>query len=92
MRFRQALIAQAEQAHSDGELSRQDLFRIRLATLNPRIANQLEEAAAEQAASQSLLPAGSSPSALGAIDWQNLLSFLRELLPLILQIIKIFSV
>lgn len=86
MKFRQSLIAAAEQAHADGELTRRELFKLRLATLSPRVCDQLEAGCAEQAMSQGALAAGTDVS---AIDWTSLLALLKEWLPTILEWLKL---
>lgn len=88
MNFRRTLIKAAEEAHDTGEITRGDLFRLRFASLRPQVAAQLERCCAEQAELEGIMPAGSS---FNAFDWTTLLAFIRELLPLILELIKIFS-
>lgn len=88
MHFRRTLIQAAEEAQAAGEITRGELFRLRFASLRPQVAAQIEKCCAEQAASEGVLPAGSNVS---AFDWTQLLAFIKELLPLILQLISIFS-
>jgi len=83
--FRQALLKSAESSVRSGELSRMDLMRLRLATLSPKVLSTLHQAAAEQVLSDGLA------ASYGAIDWNALLAFIKELIPLILELIKLFS-
>jgi hypothetical protein len=75
--FRQNLIAAAEKAFEAKEISRAELFRLRFSSLSPANLARLETAVREQAVSD-----GYSPN---AIDW---VALIRELLPIILEIIK----
>jgi hypothetical protein len=88
MHFRKTLIKAAEEAQASGEITRGELFRLRFASLRPQVAAQMEKCCAEQATSEGLMPAAGN---LNAFDWTQLLAFIKELLPLILQIISIFS-
>lgn len=89
-RFRPALMEAAEEAFNSDEITRQQLRRIRFASLIPNMAKSMETFVAEEAESMDKLPAGAAAN-LSAIDWTNLLAFIKELLPLILQLISIFS-
>ena len=83
--FRQALIQVAEQAEAAGEISRRDLRRIRLASAFDRVAAKLEDTCCEEAQYRGLAAATAGP---GAIDWMQLLAFVKEMLPVVLEIIK----
>lgn len=83
--FRKALIASAEQAVKDKELSRLDLFRLRVATMNKATLEKMHQACAEQ-----VLADGKAAS-YGAIDWSKLITILKEVLPIILELIKLFA-
>lgn len=83
--FRSTILKAGEQAVKAGELSRLDLMRLRLATMAPRVLEQIHQAAAEQVLSDGL------SASYGAIDWTKLLAFVKELIPLILELIKLFS-
>lgn len=81
--FREALLAAAEQSYKAGEVDRRDVFRLRLATsLLPRVLNRLEADCCDEAVFH-----GQVASAQ-AIDWQKLIPLLREMLPVILELIK----
>ena len=75
--FRQNLIAAAEKAFEAKEISRAELFRLRFASLSPANLARLETAVREQAIADG--------HSINAIDW---VSLIRELLPIILEIIK----
>jgi hypothetical protein len=83
--FREALLKSGEQAVKSGELSRMDLMRLRLATMSPKVLATAHQFAAEQCLSDGLC------ASYGAIDWNQLLAFIKELIPLILELIKLFS-
>lgn len=82
MRFREALISAAQQAAADGDITQQDVMRIRLATLRPRIVRQMEEECCEQLKSTHAMGANAAP---GAIDWTAFLDFIKQLIQMILQ-------
>lgn len=79
--FRKSLLAAAEQSYKAGEIDRSDVFRLRLATSLPRVLARLEADCCDEAASRGLASAT-------AIDWQQLIPLLREMLPVILEIVK----
>lgn len=83
--FRSSLLDAAEQAARAGEIDRRDVFRLRLATSLPRVLDRLEHECCQHAQASGLAAANQSAA---AIDWTNLISFLKELLPVILEIIK----
>jgi hypothetical protein len=83
--FRKSLISSAEKSCKAGELSRADLFRIRIGSLHKPTLEKMHQACAEQ-----ILADGQAAS-YGAIDWEKLAAFLKEMLPIILELIKLFS-
>jgi hypothetical protein len=83
--FRKALIAAAEKSVKDKELSRLDLFRLRVATMNKATLEKMHQACAEQ-----VLADGQAQS-YGAIDWSKLLAAFKEFLPILLELIKLFA-
>ncbi len=85
--FRKALIAAAEDSQRAGEITRRELLSIRIASLNPRALERMRLAAEEQLAADKGIPV----TGLGEIDWNQLLAFLKELIPVIIQIISLFS-
>lgn len=80
--FRQALLAAASAAVTAGEMSPRDLRRLRLVSIFPSICDRLEDFAVECAIADGLA------AAPGEIDWDQLIKFLEELLPLILEFIQ----
>ena len=83
--FRTALIKAAEQACRDGEISRIELFKVRVASLSEKGLVKMHQAAAEQAFADGRIQSYS------AIDWTQLVSLIKELLLVILQLIELFS-
>ncbi len=83
--FRKSLLAAAEASVKAKELSRLDLFRLRIATMNKSTLEKMHQACAEQ-----VLMDGQATS-YGAIDWSKLLAAFREFLPILLELIKLFS-
>jgi len=79
--LRKDLIEAAQSAFSSGEISRADLFKIRVASLNPRLLGQIQQAVAEQVAFDSV-------NSTDKIDWVKII---KELLPIILQLIALFA-
>lgn len=83
--FRKTLLASAEAAVKAKELSRLDLFRLRIATMNKATLEKMHQACAEQ-----VLADGQAQS-YGAIDWTKLIAFIKEMIPIILELIKLFA-
>jgi hypothetical protein len=83
--FRKALISSAEKSCKAGELSRGDLFRIRIASMHKPTLEKMHQACAEQALSDGLA------ASYGALDWEKLLTLFKEWLPIILELIKLFA-
>lgn len=83
--FRKSLISSAEKSCKAGELSRADLFRIRIASMHKPTLEKMHQACAEQ-----VLADGQAAS-YGAIDWDKLLTLFKEWLPILLELIKLFA-
>lgn len=83
--FRKTLLATAEAAVKAKELSRLDLFRLRIATMNKATLEKMHQACAEQ-----VLVDGQATS-YGAIDWTKLLTAFKEFLPILLELLKLFA-
>ena len=83
--FRKTLLASAESAVKAKEMSRLDLFRLRIATMNKATLEKMHQACAEQ-----VLADGQAQS-YGAIDWSKLLAAFKEFLPILLELIKLFA-
>ena len=83
--FRKSLLATAEAAVKAKELSRADLFRLRIASMHKPTLEKMHQACAEQ-----VLADGQAQS-YGAIDWTKLLTAFKEFLPILLELIKLFA-
>lgn len=86
LQFRAALLAAAQDAHRDGKLTRWQLAKIRLASLNPKIAAELQDCVTDEAVSAGLIPEAAAAEA-GSFDWSKLKELILKLLPLILDIL-----
>jgi hypothetical protein len=86
--FRRSLIKAAEEAHRDGEITRGELFKIRIASLSQPSLRKMQQSIVEQATFEGKIVAGTP---VGAIDWNALLQFIKEALPVILEIIKLLA-
>jgi len=90
--FKSALDKAAVQAFKSKKISRWDLARIRMAiAFRPAAMAEAQACCIDQAVNDGVIRSGSDGAADG-FDWTNLLAFLEGLLPLILELIKIFSV
>ena len=85
--FREVLIEAAEQARDEGSITQRELRVIRFATLFPHVLAKVQSAVATTAKEEGTLAA----SDMAAIDWSAILAFIKELIPLILQLIKLFQ-
>lgn len=83
--FRKTLMTSAEQAYKEGEMTRVEVFKLRVATMNPKVLRAMHQATAEHVLSE-----GKAKS-FSAIDWTKLVEIIKELLPVILQIISLFG-
>jgi hypothetical protein len=92
--FKTALANAAEQACSTGEITRWELARIRLViTFRPRALAEVQGCVIDEGCKAGkILPQAAEAAQSDGFDWNALLEFIRNLLPLILEIIKIFSV
>jgi hypothetical protein len=92
--FKAALQQAAEDACQAGEISRWELARVRLAiAFRPRAVAEVQGCVVDEACRAGKMSADAAAAADGdGFDWNALLEFIRNLLPLILEIIKIFSV
>lgn len=87
--FKAALGKAATHAYRDGEISRVDLAKIRLAILlRPRVVAEAQQLVIDEGAKAGVIKQGSD---VAAIDWNAILAFIQALLPLILQLIELFS-
>lgn len=83
--FRRELLKAAEQGVREGDISRLDMLRLRLVSLNPAQLDRIHQAVSEQAV------ADGRAMSVQAIDWSQLADFIKEILPLILQLISLFG-
>ena len=94
-KFRQQLIQAAVSAQKKNEISRLDLLRIRVASFSPSLIKKAEDLAVIQMAASG----EEGPFSLDAngeivretIDWSGLATFLEKLIPLILELIRVFG-
>lgn len=82
--FRDALLEAAAKAAEEGTISQQDLRRIRILSHFPAAMRKAEQIVKSNADAEGHL-------SVGAPDWSALLGFIKELVPLILELIKLFS-
>lgn len=93
--FKQALLQAAEQeykasiaASAEGQaarFSRLDMLKVRVFCLNPKRLAQLEQAVSDQLVLDQQVPS------INAIDWDKLIGIIKDMLPIILEIIKLIS-
>jgi hypothetical protein len=83
--FRTEVLAMASKQVKAGEISRVQMISLRFATMSPKVLEQMHQACAEQA-----LADGAFQS-YGAIDWTKLRELITEMLPVLLQLLKLFS-
>lgn len=91
--FRRSLIRAAEEAFKANEIKRLDLMRIRVASLSPKVLDRLELAIKEQAIAEGKheVAIGPDGQVVANFDWSKLIPFIRELVPLVLQIIDLIT-
>jgi len=89
--FKATFLKAAEKAYRDGEINRWQLARLRMAAqFRPQVLAEAQAAVVDDAVEAGAMkPMG--PAELAGFDWTQLLAFIQKLLPLILQIISIFS-
>jgi hypothetical protein len=88
--FRHTLLKAAQEEHRAGRLTNWEMYRIRLASaLRPRKLREAQDAVSDQACAAGYMAAASDGDGVG-FDWAALLDFIKELLPIILQIIAMF--
>lgn len=90
--FKTAILTQAREIANDKSLSikerveaRRNVLRLTLLTRNKATLEKMHQACAEQ-----VLADGAAQS-YGAIDWTKLAAFLKEMIPIILELIKLFA-
>jgi hypothetical protein len=94
-KFRQQLIQAAVSAQKKNEISRLDLLRIRVASFSPALIKKAEDLAVIQMASSGedgpFSVDDNGEIVRETIDWMGLAAFLEKLIPLILELIKVFG-
>lgn len=83
--FRKTLLDTADKACKSGEISRAEVFKLRIATLNQKVLKQMHQAVAEHAVAEGV---AASPT---AIDWSKVAEIIKQLLPVILELISLFK-
>jgi hypothetical protein len=87
--FKRALLQAASQERAAGNLTGWELMRVRVAVaMRPARVLEAQSMVVEQACAAGLMQDAAD---LDGFDWEALLEFIRQLLPLILEIIAIFS-
>jgi len=87
--FAKTLRKAAKEAWRNGDLSRWDLAKVRLATrINPAGIQEAQAAVEDEAMAAGLCM--SNETFGEGFDWDALLAFITKLLPLILQLIALF--
>lgn len=89
--FKRTLNAAATAAYKDGKLTRWQLARLRLAiTFRPDAMAEAQACVIDQGIQDGVLKDGDDAVKDG-FDWSRLLEFIKQLLPLIMQIIAVFQ-
>lgn len=87
--FRRALLAAASQARDEGQITGWEMFRIRTAAaLAPGKLREAQDVVMDQACAAGLMHEGDGDGE--SFDWMALLDFIKELLPVVLQIVALF--
>jgi hypothetical protein len=93
--FSKSVIKAAVESQKKGEITRLELIRLRVAMLSPSMQSKIEDLAVMELASSGIENAYSLDSSgkidRQSIDWEQLLKFLEKLVPIILELIKLFS-
>ncbi len=88
--FKKTLDEAAAQAFKSGEITRWQLARVRLAIrFQPAAVAEIQAAVVDDAVAAGRMAPGDAIAA--AFDWAKLLDFIKQLLPIILQLISIFG-
>ena len=89
--FARTLRTAAVEAYRAREISRWDLARINLATMfRQQALSEAQECVISEAVQSGRFSASEEEMRGPGFDWDALLEFIKELLPLILQIISLF--
>lgn len=82
--FRRSLLEAARNARKSGEITSIQFFMLSAASRNPAVLDKMQQAVHEAAIEEGLATAQ-------AIDWDSLISFIEKLIPIIIQLIDLFS-
>lgn len=82
--FRRELMAAAREARAAGDITIAEYFKLAVATRSPALCDNLMAAAHEAAIEEGL-------ATTQAIDWEGLADFLERLVPIIIQLIELFT-
>jgi hypothetical protein len=86
--FRSTLLEVAKEAFKERKISRVQLMSLRVGmAVSPKFEESLKNECFEQLVETETLPASAN---IHAIDWAGFAAFLKEILPLLLQILPIF--
>lgn len=90
------VIAAAVKQQRAGQMTRLELFRLRVAMLSPAFRDRVADLAVVQIVASAEADIPLQVDANGeidktAIDWEGLISFIERLMPLILQLIGLFG-
>lgn len=84
VKFRRVLLAAAQKARDAGDITSAQYLLLSFASRSPRVLEQIQGAVHEQAIEEGLATAQ-------AIDWDALINFIEKLIPIIIQLIDLFS-
>lgn len=88
--FKKTLEAAAVKAWKEGEITRWELAKVRMAiAFRPDALVEIQASVTDDAVAAGKMKPADAKAA--AFDWSSLLEFIKQLLPLILQIISIFK-
>lgn len=94
--FHKTVVKAAIKAQQEGQITRLELMRIRMAMLSPALRMKAEEVAIMQivASAEESIPFRYDEDGnliREAIDWEGLIGFIERLIPIILMLVKIFG-
>lgn len=84
VKFRRSLLAAARQARETGDITPAQFFLLSAASRNPGTLDKMQAAVHEAAIEEGL-------ATTQAVDWDQLISFIEKLIPIIIQLIDLFS-
>lgn len=82
--FKSAFLKAVEEARNEGDIGPLQAMKARRIAANPRRLATVEASCCDEA-----MAAGFAASGPGAFDWNALLAFLKELLPIILALFNV---